>query len=161
VDSEAATWTMMHLAAAHDDETADRKPFRRIATALAKYWRCKRGPGHAYEALECRGGNGYVAGCPLARRYRDQPVLAECEGSGNVLVVDVLRAMGKDPRSAKQLPIFFESALGQNAIYDAHYQSLATETRQALAAVTSQDASAGAQLQQRGRVLVEKLAVML
>src|SRR5699024_3983437 len=69
--------------------------------------------------------------------------------------------MGKDPRSAKQLLIFFESALGQNAIYDAHYQSLATETRQALAAVTSQDASACAHLQQRGRVLVEKLAVML
>src|SRR5699024_4649438 len=104
-------------------------------------------------------GNGYVEDFPLARRYREQPVLAVWEGSGNVIVLDVLRAMGKDPRSAKQLLIFFESALGQNAIYDAHYQSFATETRQDLAAVTSQDASAGAQLQQRGRVLVERLAV--
>src|SRR5699024_11649071 len=117
------------------------------------------GPGAAYEALEYVGGDGDVEYVPLARRYREQPVLGVWEGSGNVTVLDVLRAMGKDPRSAKQLLIFFESALGQNAIYDAHYQSLATETRQALAAVTSQDASAGAQLQQRGRVLVEKLAV--
>ncbi len=161
LESEAATWTMMHLAAAHDDDTTDGKAFRRIATALAKYWICKRGPNHAYEALECLGGNGYVEDFPLARRYREQPVLAVWEGSGNVIVLDVLRAMGKDPRSAKQLLVFFESALGQNAIYDAHYETLASETQQALAVIASQDALASAQLQQRGRVLVEQLAVTL
>src|SRR5699024_8535083 len=110
LESDAAYWTMMHVAAADDDENADGKACSHIATALDKYWICKRGPGHAYEALECLGGNGYVEDFPLARRYREQPVLAVWEGSGNVIVLDVLRAMGKDPRSAKQLLIFFESA---------------------------------------------------
>src|SRR5690625_6405214 len=55
----------------------DGQAFRRIATAIAKYWICKRGPAHAYEALECLGGNGYTEDFPLARRYREQPVRSE------------------------------------------------------------------------------------
>lgn len=161
LESEAATWTMMHLAAAHHDDTADGRGFRRIATAIAKYWICKRGPWHAYEAMECLGGNGYTEDFPLARRYREQPVLAVWEGSGNVIVLDVLRAMGRDPQSAKQLMVFFEGALGRNGTYDASYEALAAEVQQALATISTQEASAVAALQQRGRVLVEKLAVML
>lgn len=161
LESEAATWTMMHLAAAHDDDSTDGQGFRRIATAIAKYWICKRGPGHAYEALECLGGNGYVEDFPLARRYREQPVLAVWEGSGNVMVLDVLRAMGRDPRSAKQLMSFFESALGRNAMYDARYEHLASEMQQALNTISTQDAVAMEAIQRRGRVLVEELAVML
>ena len=49
---------------------------------FAKYWICKRGPHHSYEALECLGGNGYTEDFPLARRYREQPVMAVWEGSG-------------------------------------------------------------------------------
>ena len=161
LESEAASWTMMHLAAAHDDETTDGRGFRRIATAIAKYWICKRGPGHAYEALECLGGNGYVEDFPLARRYREQPVLAVWEGSGNVIVLDVLRAMGRDPQAVKQLMRFFEGGLGNNATYDARYEQLAANMDQALAALDSQDASAAANLQQHGRVLVEDLALLL
>jgi len=161
LESEAATWTMMHLAAAHDDESSEGKAFRRIATAIAKYWICKRGPGHAYEALECLGGNGYTEDFPLARRYREQPVLAVWEGSGNVIVLDVLRAMGRDPHSAKHLMAFFESALGINDLYDARYEALAADVQQALNILSSQDASAVAGLQRQGRVLVEQLALML
>ena len=161
LEAEAATWTTMHLAAAHDDDTADGKGFRRIATAIAKYWICKRGPGHAYEALECLGCNGYIEDFPLARRYREQPVLAVWEGSGNVIVLDVLRAMGRDPRSIKQLMGFFEAALGRNPTYDARYESLSTNIQQALRALISQDSSAVTKLQRQGRMLVGELAVML
>ncbi|MDN6358357.1 acyl-CoA dehydrogenase family protein [Yaniella sp.] len=161
LESEAATWTMMHLAAAHDDDSSDGRAFRRIATAIAKYWICKRGPGHAYEALECLGGNGYTEDFPLARRYREQPVLAVWEGSGNVIVLDVLRAMARDPRSAQQLMAFFETGLGRHASYDARFDSLAAEMQDALAATSAQDPTAMAKLQRRGRVLVEDLAVML
>ena len=161
LESEAATWTMMHLAAAHDDETTDAKAFRRIATAIAKYWICKRGPSHAYEALECLGGNGYVEDFPLARRYREQPVLAVWEGSGNVIVLDVLRALGRDPRSAKHLLAFFEAALGHSPIFDACYENVARETQQAMTTLASKDTGAFAVLQRHGRVLVETLAVML
>src|SRR5699024_8607694 len=101
LEAEAAVWTAMHLARAHDEEGADDADFRRIATAVAKYWICKRGPEHSYESLECLGGNGYTEDFPLAMRYREQPVMAVWEGSGNVIVLDVLRAMAKDPASAK------------------------------------------------------------
>lgn len=161
LESEAATWTMMHLAAAHDDDTPDGQGFRRIATAIAKYWICKRGPGHVYEALECLGGSGYIEEFPLARRYREQPVLAVWEGSGNVIVLDVLRAMGRDPRTAKQLMAFLEGGLGRNATYDTTYEALAAEMQQALTTISTQEEAAMANLQRQGRVLVEKLAVML
>ncbi|WP_030159586.1 acyl-CoA dehydrogenase family protein [Glycomyces sp. NRRL B-16210] len=99
VESEAATATMMRLATAYD-EPGD-APFRRLATAVAKYWVCKRGPGHAAEALECLGGNGYIEEAPLARRYREQPLLSIWEGSGNVICLDVLRALQAAPESAE------------------------------------------------------------
>ena len=72
---------------------------RRLATPVSKYWVTKRGPHHAYEALECLGGNGYTESFPLARRYREQPVMAIWEGSGNVIALDVLRALTRDPDS--------------------------------------------------------------
>jgi putative acyl-CoA dehydrogenase len=108
LESEAATLTALRLAMAHDapddagdgDETdAAELAFRRIATAVAKYLVCKRGPGHAYEALECLGGNGYTEAFPLARRYREQPVMAIWEGSGNVIALDVLRALAREPET--------------------------------------------------------------
>ena len=161
LESEAATWTMMHLAAAHDDDLTEGQAFRRIATALAKYWICKRGPAHAYEALECLGGNGYTEDFPLARRYREQPVLAIWEGSGNVIVLDVLRAMARDPHSVTSLTSFLDGATGMHADYDARYEALKPQVQEAMRALASQDASAVADLQRAGRVLVEDLAVML
>jgi putative acyl-CoA dehydrogenase len=71
--------------------------FRRLATAVEKYFICKRGPSHAYEALECLGGNGYTEEYPLARRYREQPVMAVWEGSGNVIALDILRVLAREP----------------------------------------------------------------
>src|SRR5690625_6678913 len=100
LESEAATATAMRLARAHDEDAPDTDAaFRRLATAVAKYWVTKRGPEHAYEAMECLGGNGYVEDFPLARRYREQPVMAIWEGAGNVIALDVLRALVRDPEA--------------------------------------------------------------
>jgi putative acyl-CoA dehydrogenase len=105
VESEAATVTALRLARAYDRRAADEREavFARIATAVAKYWICKRGPGHAAEALECLGGNGYVEESPLPRVYRQQPLQSIWEGSGNVVCLDVLRALRREPRTAEVL----------------------------------------------------------
>ena len=80
----------------------------------------KRGPHHAYEALECLGGNGYTESFPLARRYREQPVMAIWEGSGNVIALDVLRALTRDPDSTAAFAAELDTTAGQSALLDAH-----------------------------------------
>ena len=105
LESEAATVTALRLARAYDRRTADAREaaFARIATAVAKYWICKRGPGHAAEALECLGGNGYVEESGLPRLYRQQPLQSIWEGSGNIVCLDVLRALAREPESLAAL----------------------------------------------------------
>jgi putative acyl-CoA dehydrogenase len=96
VESEAATLTALRLAGAYDRGEA---AFARLATAVAKYWVCKRGPDHAAEALECLGGNGYVEESGMPRLYRQQPLQSIWEGSGNVICLDVLRALRRTPET--------------------------------------------------------------
>jgi putative acyl-CoA dehydrogenase len=105
LESEAATAVAMRLARAYDRraEDAQEAAFARIATAIAKYWVCKRGPGHAAEALECLGGNGYTEEYGLARVYRQQPLQSIWEGSGNVVCLDVLRALEREPETRDAL----------------------------------------------------------
>ena len=105
LESEAATVTALRLARAYDLRASDPREaaFARIATAIAKYWVCKRGPGHAAEALECLGGNGYVEESGLPRVYRQQPLQSIWEGSGNVVCLDVLRALAREPESLEAL----------------------------------------------------------
>jgi putative acyl-CoA dehydrogenase len=71
----------------------------RLMTPVAKYWLCKRCPAVAVEAMECIGGNGYVEEAPLARLYREAPVNGIWEGSGNVICLDVLRGIQREPAS--------------------------------------------------------------
>ncbi len=87
--------------------------FRRIATAVGKYWVTKRGPAFTAEALECLGGNGYVEESGMPRHYREAPLLSIWEGSGNVNALDVLRALGRSPATAHAL--FAELALARGA----------------------------------------------
>ncbi len=106
LESEAATATALRLARAYDRRAAgdeQEATFARIATAVAKYWICKRGPAHAAEALECLGGNGYVEESGLPRVYRQQPLLSIWEGSGNVVCLDVVRAVEREPGTADAL----------------------------------------------------------
>ena len=102
VESEAATVTMTRLAAAYDAAAAGDEreaAFKRLATAVVKYWVCKRQPPHAAEALECLGGNGYVEDSIMPRLFRESPLNGIWEGSGNVICLDVLRAIRREPAS--------------------------------------------------------------
>jgi putative acyl-CoA dehydrogenase len=97
VESEAATIGALRLARAFDEGDE----FRRVATAVLKYWVCKRTPAVVGEALECLGGNGYVEEeSNLPRLYRESPVNAIWEGSSNVQCLDVLRALRREPTAA-------------------------------------------------------------
>src|SRR5438132_208409 len=99
VESEAATVAMMRLARAYDEGDAGERHFARLATAVVKYWVCKRTPMLVAEALECLGGNGYVEESMMPRLYREAPLNSIWEGSGNVICLDVLRAMAREPES--------------------------------------------------------------
>jgi len=98
LESEAATQLMMHLAQAFErGDDALARAYQRIVTPAAKFWVCKRGVELAGEAMEVFGGNGYVEEGPMARLFRDMPVNSIWEGSGNVMCLDVLRAVGREP----------------------------------------------------------------
>ncbi|MGZ6925162.1 MAG: acyl-CoA dehydrogenase family protein [Acidimicrobiia bacterium] len=102
IESEAATTLMLRLAGAYDavagdQDTSTEASFRRLATAVAKYWVCKRQPVFVAEALECLGGAGYVEESGLPRLFRESPLNGIWEGSGNVIALDVLRAVSREP----------------------------------------------------------------
>jgi putative acyl-CoA dehydrogenase len=96
LESDAATAAALRLARAYDEGDA---PFRRLATAVLKYWICKVTPPAVAEALECVGGNGYVEESALPRLHRESPLNSLWEGAGNVNCLDVLRAMERTPES--------------------------------------------------------------
>ena len=120
LESEAATLLMLRLASSFDRrETNDReRAFCRIATAIAKYWLCKRAPVHVVEALECLGGNGYVEESIMPRLYREAPLYSIWEGSGNVICLDVLRALGKEPAAGEALLQELKSTAGMDKRLD-------------------------------------------
>ena len=108
VESEAATVTALRLARAFDDAARGddiAQAFRRLATAVGKYWVCKRQPTVVGEALECLGGNGYVEESIMPRLFRESPLNGIWEGSGNVICLDVLRAVAREPQA---LAAFFD-----------------------------------------------------
>jgi len=149
LESEAATTAMMRLARAYDSENAAEAPFRRLATAVLKYWTCKRSPVHAAEALECLGGNGYVEEWGMARLYREAPLNSIWEGSGNVQCLDVLRAIQKTPESLGALFSEIWEARGGDHRLDIYVNEL----RDQLAKTDD--------LEVRARRLVERLALAL
>ncbi|CAL78239.1 isovaleryl CoA dehydrogenase (adaptive response to DNA-methylation damage) [Bradyrhizobium sp. ORS 278] len=99
---EATVALVMRLCRAFDRMTddADEAAYMRLLTPAIKYWVCKSAPPFLYEAMECLGGNGYVEDGILARHYRESPVNAIWEGSGNVMCLDVLRALSREPEAA-------------------------------------------------------------
>src|SRR5690349_19298274 len=122
LESEAATATALRLARAYDEgDTA----FRRFATAVAKYWICKRATPHAAESLECLGGNGYVEESPMPRLLRDAPLNGIWEGSGNVIALDVLRALARERDAGEAFLAECALARGADARLDALLDSLA------------------------------------
>ena len=130
-----------------DDEAA--AALARIGTAVGKYWICKRAPGHAYEAMECHGGPGYIEESIMPRIYREAPVNSIWEGSGNVMCLDVLRAMGREKAAAPSLLAELDAARGGNAALDAAADSLRDEL------------AAPEHLEHRARAITELMAITL
>jgi putative acyl-CoA dehydrogenase len=102
---EASVALVMRLCRSFDRAPLDPKEaaYMRLLTPAIKYWVCKSAPGFLYEAMECLGGNGYVEEGILARHYREAPVNAIWEGSGNVMCLDVLRALSREPDAASTI----------------------------------------------------------
>jgi putative acyl-CoA dehydrogenase len=158
LESEATTALAMRLARAYDeaaeDATAgendtDAQQFKRLATAVGKFWSCKRAPNHAFEALECHGGAGYVEESGMPRLYREAPLASIWEGSGNVMSLDVLRALTRSPRSLEVFLHEVEQAQGANAQLDASVAKLKGQFTDP------------ATLEQRARRVVESMALCL
>ncbi|WP_296945760.1 isovaleryl-CoA dehydrogenase [uncultured Massilia sp.] len=132
LESEAATAFALRLARCFDQgsdqggQAADPREalLARLLTPAGKYWICKRGPAFGAEAMEVMGGNGYVEDGPLARLYREFPVNSIWEGSGNVMCLDVLRALGKGREVADALAAELALAAGRAPGYDAYCAAL-------------------------------------
>jgi putative acyl-CoA dehydrogenase len=102
IEVEGALALVMRLCRSFDHPDIAAEVARaRLLTPAAKYWVCKTAPALLYEAMECLGGNGYVEESALARLYREAPVNAIWEGSGNVMVLDVMRVFGRDGDAAR------------------------------------------------------------
>ncbi len=129
LESEAATQLAMRVAGAADrairGNTAE-AAFRRIAVAVGKYWVCKRAPVLAAEALECFGGNGYIEESVMPRLFRESPLGSIWEGSGNVVALDVLRALTREPDTGPALLAEIDAAAGENRHLDAARRELAS-----------------------------------
>ena len=128
LEVEAAIALAMRLARAFeaDASEADRL-LSRVLTPASKYWLCKRGPTLAAEAMEVLGGNGYVEENPLPRLYREMPVNSIWEGSGNVIALDVLRALSKEGGARETLAAELALARGHDARFDARVAALERE----------------------------------
>lgn len=150
IESEAALAMTMRVGNALDNlHDEQQNLFARVATAISKYWICKRAPNHAYESMECLGGVGYVEENIMPRIYREAPVNAIWEGSGNVQCLDVLRAMNKEPKVVDAYLTELASAKGLDKRFDGFLNNLKDEFI---------DLST---LEYRSRTVVEKLALGL
>ncbi|MGA2009939.1 MAG: acyl-CoA dehydrogenase family protein [Solirubrobacteraceae bacterium] len=153
IESEAATAAALRVARSYDEP--GEAAFRRLSTAVLKYWVTKRAAAHAAEALECLGGNGFAEDSGMPLLYRDAPLNSIWEGSGNVAALDVLRAIVSEPDG---LPAFLaecERATGADHRFDDHLH----RTRESVAMLLRGDRRGEAQFQ--ARRLVEELALTL
>ncbi len=145
---EWAAATMMAARIARGFDTPG-DPFARIAVAVAKYWINKRLPNHVFEAMECLGGGGYVEESAMPRLYREAPVNSIWEGSGNVICLDVLRAMAREPASLDAFLAELDAARGGDRRLDAAVERLKT------------DLAVEREREPRARLLVERMALAL
>ena len=126
IESEAMTWMVFRLARALDCSEADQREalMSRICTPVAKYWACKRAPQFVVEALECHGGNGFIADHLMERLYREAPLNGIWEGTGNVICLDVLRSMQREPETIEAFRDELAETRGANTRLDAFAEAL-------------------------------------
>ncbi|CAG7653919.1 acyl-CoA dehydrogenase family protein [Actinacidiphila bryophytorum] len=149
LESEAATTTVLRLAAACDTDTEQERHFRRLAVAVTKFWVTKRCPAVAAEALECLGGNGYVEESGMPRIFRESPLNSVWEGSGNVQALDVLRVLTREPLAVNAFLSEVGLARGADRRLDAAVKDLLSE-------LGDLDGVEG-----RARRIVERMALVL
>jgi putative acyl-CoA dehydrogenase len=133
IESEAATTLAFRIAGSFDESKSESAAlFSRIATPIGKYWLNKRVVNFVYEAMECHGGAGYIEESVLPRLFRQSPLNSIWEGSGNVICLDVLRALAREPRTAEALFAELDTARGAypdlDRAIDKAKASLATTT---------------------------------
>lgn len=151
IESEAATHLSMRIARAFDLASVDEHEaaIRRLCTPAAKYWICKRTPGHVVEAMEVLGGNGYVDEGPMGLLYKEAPLNSIWEGAGNVMCLDVLRAAQKDPTVIAAYIAEVEKARGADSSLDKGIELLKT-------ALVDRD-----DIETRARGIVERMMLVL
>jgi len=151
LEQEGALALTMRMARAMDARRHDRHEdlLVRLAVPVGKYWICKRAPAHAYEAMECIGGSGVMEDSMMPRLFRESPVNAIWEGSGNVQCLDVLRAMRKTPESVEAFFAEVAKAHGANRLLDAQVTALARDLKEP------------AEAEYRARDVVDRLALAL
>jgi putative acyl-CoA dehydrogenase len=129
VECEAAIALAVRLAHAFDSQAESEAALRRVLTPVAKYWICKRGPAVGAEAMEVLGGNGYVEEGPIARRFRELPLNSIWEGSGNIMCLDVLRALSREPRALEALTASWTGSRGRDDRFDRYVDRLLDDLR--------------------------------
>jgi putative acyl-CoA dehydrogenase len=152
VETEAALALALRIGRAIDEGlggSEEAAALARIGTAIGKYWNCKRAPAHVGEALECLGGAGYIEESGMPRLYREAPLNSIWEGSGNVICLDVLRALDRESGAPAALKAEFDAAKGAYPALD----KAAADLIDALADP--------ADIELRARTLTEQLAVVL
>lgn len=149
LEYEAAATLIMRVASAFDGTDAPDRAFARLAVAVAKYWLTKRCPNFVHECMECLGGAGYIEDNPLPRLYREAPVNAIWEGSGNVIALDILRTLRREPDALSRYSEEVNRANGGNACLDRAARSLMQHIR------------AGKFDESGARTIAERLALVL
>lgn len=158
IESQAATLMAIRLARSFDARQSDERErgFARLATAISKYWLCKRAPVHVGEALECLGGNGYVEESIMPRLYREAPLYSIWEGSGNVICLDILRAIAKEPAAVDAVVYELRQAAGADRRLDAFVASVKSDLDSLL---QRRSANGIAESEGEARRLAERLAL--
>ncbi len=147
LECEAAAALALRLARAFDAQSDEAESaLRRVLTPVAKYWICKRAPAIGAEAMEVLGGNGYIEEGPVARRFRELPLNGIWEGSGNIMCLDVLRALSREPRTLDALA----GLLQENRSRDARFEKFAAKLLDDLRADPAEE---------QARALVERIAL--
>ena len=151
IESEAALAMSMRVGNALDMMSTEPQQnlFARLATAVGKYWICKRAPNHAFESMECLGGIGYVEENIMPRVYRETPVNAIWEGSGNVQCLDLMRAINKEP---EVVDAFIDEITLAKGI-DTDFDNYAEKLKDQFVDISS--------LEYRARTVMEKMALAL
>ena len=124
LEYEAAAVLTMRVGRAFDGRSEDERAFARLSVAVAKYWLTKRNPNFVYECMECLGGAGYVEESPMPRLFRESPLNAIWEGSGNVIALDILRTLAREPAALEAFAAELDLARGFDARLDRSTQAL-------------------------------------